>query len=824
MHIRMSNKILGAATAACFTVFAACSDDGDTNQIPVGTGGSAGSSGGAGGTAGSAGVAGAMGGSAGSQAGGGAGGEAGQGGVAQGGSSGEGGAAGEAGSAGAAGSAGSAGTGGSGGTGPLCKAQFEFQASGTPQNVVIAGEWNGFDLSQATPMTSQGGGKYTATAMLPPGLQAYKLVVDGTWMLDPGQGRRKYVGGTENSAIKVRDCSLPALHVKSSKVTRPAAGQGTYSATLEYEDGTNANGANTAGYIVKLYENGSIKPLPAGQVVMDPASGNVTVNLSGLADGKYRLEITPRSNYFKFGEVTHLAFWVEPETFSWKDAVIYMAVVDRYRDGNASNNPSATAGADPRGDWKGGDLQGLRQSIASGLLDQLGVRAIWITPFQTNPVGAYMAADGVHKVTGYHGYWPTKAREVEPRIGGEQALRDLVNEAHKHGIRILQDYVLNHVHENHEYMQSHPDWFRTGCVCGTSNCDWTGHALDCMFASYLPDINHTVPAANAQFVDDAIWWLSEFDIDGLRVDAVKHVEEVSTRNLAAEVREKFEQAGTRYFLMGETAMGWNDCPDPCNDENYGTISKYVGPFGLDGQFDFVLYHGVSKPTFAYGNKGMLHADYWLKHGLSKWGPDAIMTPYIGSHDTERFVTLAQYGSGSWIPGNQWNDIAVAPGPSDKEPYDRMRVGMAWALTIPGAPLMYYGDEYGQWGGADPNNRMMWRDSSSLTAQESETLGFVRKVGTARRELPALRRGEYITLNVTEDTLVFARKLSSGNAAIVALTRSNTPINVNVEVTTSLGMTVGTVLTDRMGGPDVTVGANGTASLTIPGDSAVILAP
>jgi len=812
MRMRTRNVILGTATAACFALFAACSDDGGTDQIPVGNGGSAGT---AEGGAGAGGTAGGAGGASGSQAGGsaGQGGDVGQGGASQGGSSGAGGTS----------AGGNAGTGGSGGTTALCTADFTFQATGTPQNVVIAGEWNNFELSAATPMTAQGGGKYTAAMQLPPGLHAYKLVVDGNWILDPGQGRRKYVGGTENSAIKVRDCTLPALHVKSSTVTRPSAGAGTFSATLEYEDGINGNGANAAGYVAKLYENGSPKPLQAGQVVVN-ASGAVTVDLSGLADGKYRVELTPRANNFKFGEVTQLVFWVEPEVFSWKDAVVYMAVVDRYRDGDPSNNPSATAGADPRGDWKGGDLQGLRQSIASGLLDQLGVRAIWITPFQTNPVGAYMAADGIHKVTGYHGYWPTKAREVDARIGGEQALRDLINEAHKHGIRILQDYVLNHVHESHEYLQSHQDWFRTGCVCGTSNCDWTSHALDCMFAGYLPDINHTVPAANAQFVDDAVWWLSEFDIDGLRVDAVKHVEEVATRNLAAEVRERFEKAGTRYFLMGETAMGWNDCSDPCNDENYGTISKYVGPFGLDGQFDFVLYHGVSKPTFAFGNKGMLHAEYWLEHGLSKWGPDAIMTPYIGSHDTERLVTLAQYGSGSGIPGNQWENTAVAPGPGDKEPYDRMRVGMAWLLTLPGAPLMYYGDEYGQWGGADPNNRLMWRDSAALTAQESSTLTFVRKVGSARKELEALRRGDLVHMaGTTEDTLVFGRKVPNGPAAVVALTRANGTATIAVNVA-GLGYSSGTVLKDRISGSTVTVGPGGGVTLQVPADSALILAP
>ena len=176
-------------------------------------------------------------------------------------------------------------------------------------------------------------------------------------------------------------------------------------------------------------------------------------------------------------EPQRLVFWVEDEPFSWEGALVYMVMVDRYRNGEPGNDGGGTPSADPMGDFWGGDLQGLTDSIAEGMLDELGVGAIWLTPWQTNPEGAYAASDGVHQVTGYHGYWPTRAREVDARFGGEQALRELVTTAHAHGIRILQDYVINHVHEDHEYVAEHPDWFRTGCVCGTDGCDWTADAL-----------------------------------------------------------------------------------------------------------------------------------------------------------------------------------------------------------------------------------------------------------------------------------------------------------------------------------------------------------
>ena len=809
-------------------VAVACSEAPATDDTPVthhsGLGGAAGSGGVAGVPTGGTG-AGAKGGTgtggtsanAGSSAKGGAGATGGTGGATS---------TGGSGTAGTAGS-GTAGTGGSGGTSaaPTCSTTFTYKGAGA--QVVVAGEWNNFD-PKGTPLTKDASGAFVGQVPLPPGLWGYKVIVDGTWQLDPGQGRRKWVGGVENSGMKVGDCRLPTLAVSSSQPARPAPGAGTYAAKLVFQDGIEGSGPDAAGYAAEVVSAGQTKPLDAAAVMVDAAKGDVTVSLGALADGKYTVVLTPKTKNGRVGLPLRLPFWIEAEAFSWKDALIYMVMTDRFQNGDKANDVGATANVDPRADFHNGDLVGLKQAIDAGTLDALGVRAIWISPWQTNPKTAWPAADGIHQVTGYHGYWPVKAREVDPRLGGEAALRAVVTSAHAHGIRVLQDYVVNHVHKDHEYFAQHKEWFRTGCVCGTTNCDWTTHALDCLFADYMPDVNHTVPEATAQWAADGVFWLDAFDLDGLRIDAVKHVEEAATRNLAAEVRETFEKGGTKYFLMGETAMGWSDCPDPCNDENYGTIAKYIGPLGLDGQFDFVLYHGVSYNTFAWGTKGMLHADYWFQHGMQHWPADAIMTAYIGSHDTSRFATMADYRFDSGpkskdTAGAQWDGVAVAP--TDGEPYARTRLAFSWLLGLPGAPLLYYGDEYGQWGSADPNNRQDFRSGAALSSDESTTLAFVQKLGKARQGVPALRRGAYVPFPATtDDTLVFGRKTATGEAAVVALTRLDAGASASIEVQKSLGFAAGTILHDRLGGPDVTVAGDGTIALSVSGKSAVVLAP
>ncbi|MEM7157612.1 MAG: alpha-amylase family glycosyl hydrolase [Myxococcota bacterium] len=710
----------------------------------------------------------------------------------------------------------------------LCPTEFTFSPSGSVSNVRLVHEAQSFDLATAVAMKEAGGG-YEATVDLPIGLNAYKFVYDQggeqNWVFDPEQARRKYVDGVENSGVLVPDCNLPQLHVQTSESGYEGPDAGTYDAQLSYRDGFHAFGADPDAYEIVLRHASTERALLPEEITIEE-SGDVTLSLSGLEDGKHTVVLVPVDQRSQRGEPVRLVFWAEAEPFSWEDALVYMVVTDRYRNGDPSNDGPVTPGADGPGDWFGGDLEGLRLSIAEGELDALGVRAIWLTPWQTNPVGGYAAADGIHTVTGYHGYWPTRAREVDPRLGGEEALRALVDEAHAHGIRILQDYVINHVHEEHEYVAEHPDWFRTGCVCGGDGCGWTEAALYCLFQPYMPDIDHSVPEANAQFVEDAVWWVDEFDLDGLRVDAVKHVEEVATRNISAAIRETFEQSGAHYFLMGETAMGWNNCADPCNDENYETIARYVGPHGLDGQFDFVLYHAASYGVFGYSDYGMIHADYWFNHGQGKWPEGSIMTPYIGSHDTPRFSTLADYrgqdpGHDRGIAHVQWGDIAQAPG--DDEPYWRTRVGFAWLLGLPGAPLLYYGDEYGQWGGADPNNRMMWRPPGELNAWETETLAFVRTLGQLRQQIQPLRRGRYVGLWATEDALLFGRMEDPGEAAIVGVSRAATAQEHTFSVV-SLGFLPGTMLSDALGGPGAMVAGDGTVTVTVPARGAVILVP
>jgi glycosidase len=656
---------------------------------------------------------------------------------------------------------------------------------------------------------------------LQPGLVAYKLILDGTWQLDPESHLRKYIGSVENSAVRVTDCHLPTLSLSDKTIARPLAGQGEFKAHVAVTPGRGGSPVDPA--TVKATLRAEDQTAPISGVTVDAHSGTITIDSPSLADGKYTIFVDASDHAGKPAKTLRLVFWIEANEFSWNDALIYMVMTDRYKDGDPTNNQAPTTGVDYRADWHGGDLQGVTAKINDGTLDALGVRALWLSPFNTNPPDAWLAADGVHKVMGYHGYWPIKAREVDPRLGGDAALHALTKAAHAHGIRVLQDLVIQHVHKEHEYLTSHPEWFKTGCVCGTNNCDWTTHRLDCVFADYMPDIDWTSDALNQQFGDDAVWWLDTYGIDGFRMDAVKHVVDACVWNLSDRIRNEFEAAGTRVFMTGETAMGWVGDNLASNADQYGTISRYIGPYQLDGQTDFVLYHAVPYRAFAADAKGLIHADYWAQQSLpgSQYPARAIMTPFIGSQDTPRFVTLASYPLGDGTPGNQWDNVAA--GPSGSDPYQRTRLALAWLFALPGAPLLYYGDEYAEWGGADPNNRKDWRGDGALATEEQNTLSLVKLLGAARRNLVALRRGTYTPVMSTDNTLIFARNDNVGNVALVALSKLTTTTTFSGTLPSGLGLANNTVLHDRLGGPDVTV-SGGAVSVTLSPRGAAILAP
>jgi glycosidase len=615
--------------------------------------------------------------------------------------------------------------------------QTVFTWSGTASTVELIGEWN---WSETSSLTEQNG-IWSTTIPIDEGLYCYKLIVDGEYIFDPANPYRGYCDDIENSVVRVKDSDRPNF---ASEIINQQL-------IVSFLPGT--TGAGPDG-----------NPSGLETAVWDEASMTWTLDIAGLSDGKHTLDLAINDTNGNVAYDHLVPFWTGPQSdFSWEDSLIYMIMTDRYINGNTSNDPSPT-GAAAGADWMGGDIEGVTSKIQSGYFAELGVNVLWLTPFNTNAQGTGIAGDGVHDVAAYHGYWPVEPRQVDPRLGTADQLKTMVDAAHESGIRVMMDYVVNHVHQDHTYYQDNPEWFNQGCICGTTDCDWTDRRLDCQFTSYMPDVNWKIREASEQFIEDALWWLEEFDFDGARIDAVKHVEDLAITNLATRINERFETVGTDYYLKGETAMGWSGDNLADNQYQYDTINRYIGENSLDGQADFVLYHAVVDNVFTQGARDYQHLDYWTSRSQDQYVEGATMVPYVGSHDVPRIASRADTGTGD--ANNQWQEDGLPGQPGDESTYQAVLQAYGWLFTTPGAPLLYYGDEYGEYGGADPDNRHMYRDNTAWSQFEQSLFDEISQIGQLRAESIALKQGSYSTRYASPDLLIYDMSHAEQNMSII----------------------------------------------------------
>lgn len=493
-----------------------------------------------------------------------------------------------------------------------------------------------------------------------------------------------------------------------------------------------------------------------------------------------------------------------PGQFDWRDAVIYFAFVDRFYNGNPAND--GPIGVPMATDWQGGDWAGVTKKIEEGFFTDLGINTLWLSVPMDNTSAAGLGTDG-YEYSAYHAYWPTDLTKTEEHFGTLAELQEMVDKAHAAGLKVILDYAMNHVHVSSPVYQMHPEWFNPNdngnggnCVCG-SGCSWDGEPGErCWFTDYLPDFNFANQAARDFSVDNAIQWIVDSGIDGYRLDAVKHIKMEWLTDLRARVKTDIEPvSGEHFYMVGETFTG-----------DKGTINKYVGCDKLDGQFDFPL-----RMQMAYNmlmRKGQMTelADFIDSNENYYNGGASVMSTFIGNHDIPRAIHLAEdvpMWDNQWADGKDraWNNKPGLTG--QKSAFERLALTFTLLYTMKGAPLVYYGDEYGMPGAGDPDNRrfMQW---SNYSANQTYLFQHLQDLAAIRAAHPAVRRGTYKRLSADADTLAYEMS-GDGDTVSVALNRSDSA--------KSVGGLPGGMLKDELTGEMVT-----GPSVMVPARSARIL--
>jgi glycosidase len=412
------------------------------------------------------------------------------------------------------------------------------------------------------------------------------------------------------------------------------------------------------------------------------------------------------------------------ELTDWPDAVLYFVVLDRFADGNRTNNANVNVAA--KGTFHGGDLAGLTQQLDE--IASLGATALWITPVVDN-IDGFVTGAGFPDWA-YHGYWADDFTKLDPRFGSEAELKTLVDEAHRRGIRVLLDVVYNHAGYNSRYMldPKTKGWLRSNENGSCGQDDITS----CVAG--LPDFRTEMPEVRDYLIDAHLALAKRVGLDGFRLDTVKHV----AHDFWQEHRRRLDaEVGKEFFLLGEVWGGDAQSLDPWFEHDE-----------MDGGFDF-SFQG-STLGWLQGRGRTVAFDRYLKLREKVRG-GYLLSHFLSSHDVR--------GSLDQLEG-------------DKELF---RLAALLQFTSAGLPMIYYGEEVGRPGGDWPDNRsdMPWgsRDiapGAGKPRDESLREDY-RKLIAIRKAHPALSRGVHSAVSTQGDLLVFSQK-HEDDEVLVAVNR------------------------------------------------------
>lgn len=455
----------------------------------------------------------------------------------------------------------------------------------------------------------------------------------------------------------------------------------------------------------------------------------------------------------KESEKANTAQPIQETPFVWEGANLYFLMTDRFNNGDPSNdlNFDRTKETGLLRGFEGGDIKGVTQKVKEGYFTDLGINAIWMTPIVEQIHGG--TDEGTGLSYGFHGYWTKDWTNIDSNYGTKADLHELVDEAHKRGIRIVLDAVINHTGPVTEKDPVWPQsWVRTEPQCEYNNYENT---ITCTLVRNLPDIkteSNEEVALPPQLVEkwkaegrydqevaelDAFFertghpraprfyimkWLTdyitEFGIDGYRCDTVKHTEEF----VWEEFKTECDAAFTRFKQSN---------PEKVLDNNEFYLVGEVYNYGISGG-----------KYFNFGDRKVNYFDNMFSSQINfefKWNAKQMLIADVFSkYDQLLQNDLKGYGILNYLSSHD-----------DGSPFDKERDLPMESATIllltPGTSQVYYGDEVarplnieGTQGDATLRSVMNWDDVIS----KKEILSHWQKLGQFRMKHPALGAGKH----------------------------------------------------------------------------------
>ena len=437
-----------------------------------------------------------------------------------------------------------------------------------------------------------------------------------------------------------------------------------------------------------------------------------------------------------------LAFADESKNVPWDEEIIYMVMTDRFFDGDPNNNnPENIEGSfdkDHLEAYHGGDFRGLIDKVP--YLKDLGITTLWITPIVKN-IDTNMMADKGGKQYAYHGYWASDFTKIDPHLGTEEDLKNLIDILHENGIKLMVDVVINHSGYGTKNLGDFAGMHREVSGAGDVQSELAG----------LPDFLTEDKNVRDKIINWQVDWLRKLKtdkgntIDYFRVDTVKHVDIDTMKDFkAAAIKEKPD-----FKMIGE---------------NFGaSIFKdggYLDPSMMDSLLDFE-FKELAK-NFVSGKISETEAKLVKRNqAISE---EREMGQFLSSHDENGFLKVRLS-----------DDIG------------KFLVASSLQLTAKGQPVIYYGEEIGQSGKKDNFDKGIFSENRYDFAwdkiENNEILDHYKKMISIRNAFPEIfAKGSRENLYMDEDVSVFQRPYGDENI-IVGLNTSDEAKDISFDYKT-----------------------------------------
>ena len=465
---------------------------------------------------------------------------------------------------------------------------------------------------------------------------------------------------------------------------------------------------------------------------------------------------------------------------SFSTDVIYQIVTDRFADGDSSNNPSGDIfDKNDLKKYHGGDWAGITQKIEDGYFSNMGVTALWIS----SPVENIMTLDPTNQCASYHGYWAKDFFETNEAFGTEQDFTNLVDTAHENGIKIVIDFAPNHTSTAEYAGYTFPEdgaLYKNGSLIGTFSNDTSGifnHESWTDYSTYengiyhsmygLADLNQQNAIVDSYLKEAIDKWL-DYGVDGIRVDAVKHMSMGWQTNWLSSIYEDHS-----VFVFGEWYNGGTE-----NDSQMTTFANESGMSLLDFRYANAVRN-------ALGTESATMEDLYqvMEDTASDYEEVNDQVTFIDNHDMSRFMTLAD--------GNS-RDVENA---------------YVLLLTSRGVPTIYYGSEQYVQGTTDPYNR---GDMTSFD-ENSTAYKVISALSPLRKTNPAAAYGTTQERWVNDDVLIYEREFN-GSVILTAVNRNqNQSYSISGLYTDLPAGNYSDVMNGLLGGNGITVSGSGAVS-------------